>query len=66
MSAEKLIKRTSLGEYILECEEGKELVMWKENQLRKYVQKRYITENLEAKKYVSFKLTHTHIRSQEL
>ena len=40
MSAEKVIKRTSMGEYILGCEGGKELVMWKENQLRNDVQKR--------------------------
>ena len=39
MSAKKVIKRTSLGEYILECEEGKELVMWKENKLSKDVQR---------------------------
>ena len=39
MSVEKVIKRTSLGEYILECKEGKGLVMWKENQLSKDAQR---------------------------
>ena len=52
MSVEKVIKRTSVGDYILECKEGKELVMWKENQLSKDAQ-RGAEQETEKLKYMS-------------